>query len=98
MNTLPSSTSVRQGHLEVNFPLQPGTNSSDAVAKLVETLLFDIADRGDAMTHSDILQALAIATAVRLAMADAADKPGVDFSLELLDVAVDAVPERGYRA
>ena len=93
-----SSTSVRQGYLDVNFPLHPATNSSDDVAQLVETLLCDIADHGDAMTHYDILQALAIATAVRLAMADAAAKPGVDFSLELLDVVVDAVPEKGYCA
>ena len=41
---------------------------------------------------------MAIATAVRLAMADAAAKPGVEFSLELLDVAVDAVQENAYHA
>jgi hypothetical protein len=50
------------------------------------------------MTHADILQALAIVTAVRLAIADAAAKPGVEFSLELLDVAVDAVQEKTFHA
>ena len=40
------------------------------------------------VSQSDVLQALAIATAVHAAKADATEKTGEEFALELLDVTV----------
>lgn len=47
-------------------------------------------ESGKVVEHADILQALAITTAVRNAEADVAATPGVDFSLELIDVEVSS--------
>jgi len=46
---------------------------------------------------ADVLQALAITTAVRTAMADAAEQGGAGFSLELLDVEVEPANRRALR-
>jgi hypothetical protein len=41
---------------------------------------------------ADVLQALAIATAVRVALANANRRLGVELAVELLDVATDSIP------
>lgn len=98
MNTLPLPVRSSRACLEVNMPLHAYTDSDTHVAQLVGTLINDIAGVDHEVSHADILQALAITTAVRVAMADAAAKPGVDFSLELLDVSVGAADQAAPRA
>ena len=90
MNTLPLPVRNHQACFEIDLPLHDCTDSGTHVAELVGTLLNDIAGVDCDISHDDILQALAITTAVRMAMADAAAKPGVEFSLELLDVKVES--------
>jgi len=80
----------RHAILDVGLPLHANTDSETDVAQLVVALLNEVAKFDRRTSHADILQALGIATAVRLAMADAAAKPGVDFSMQLLDVQVGA--------
>jgi hypothetical protein len=41
--------------------------------------------------HTDVLQALAITTALRLAVAEANQKPGIELAIELIDVATDSL-------
>lgn len=89
MKRLAMTKPRRHATLDVGFPLHANTDSETDVAQLVLTLLNDIA-KVHRTSHADILQALGIATAVRLAMADAAAQPGVDFSMKLLGVEVDA--------
>jgi hypothetical protein len=93
MNTLPLPARNPETAVELDIPLHAYTDSETHVAAIVGTLLNDIAGYDQDVSHSDILQALAITTAVRMAMADAAAKPGVDFSLDLLDVQVGTIDE-----
>ena len=88
MNALATTTQSRKATLDVDIPLHAHTDSGHDVAALVGRLLNEIAKFDHQSSHADVLQALAIATAVRAAMADAAANPGVDFSLEFLDVEV----------
>jgi len=93
MNPLPVPVHNRQACFELDMPLHAYTDCDAHVAQLVGALLNDIAGVDHEVSHADILQALAITTAVRVAMADAAAKPGVDFPLELLDVNVGSTNE-----
>lgn len=98
MNTLPLPVQSAKACLELDIPLHAYTDSDTHVAQLVGTLLNDIAGVDHEVSDADVLQALAITTAVRVAMADAAAKPGVDFSLELLDVTLGSTEEEAARA
>jgi hypothetical protein len=84
----PEEAKPPEACFELDMPLHAYTDSDTHVAQLVGTLLNDIADVDHEVSHADVLQALAITTAVRVAMADAATKTGANFSLELLDVDV----------
>ncbi|MEA3277792.1 MAG: hypothetical protein U9Q81_21430 [Pseudomonadota bacterium] len=86
--------STKHDRFDVDFPLHPATSSAEDVSRLVSNILNDIdayTGNGSSVSQSDVLQALAIATAVHVAKADASEKAGVEFSLELLDVAVDSL-------
>jgi hypothetical protein len=97
MNTLPQTVKPPRACLELDIPLHACTDSDTHVAKLVGTLLNDIAGGDDEVSHADVLQALAITTAVRTAMADAAEQGGAGFSLDLLDVEVAPANKRTLR-
>ena len=88
MNMLPMTTHKHQATLDVDIPLHSFTESPSDVARLVGTLLNEISEADGRICHGDILQALAITTAVRMAMADAASISGADFSMDVLDVEV----------
>ena len=88
MNTLPLNVRSPEADLELDIPLHAYTDSDAHVAQLVGILLNDIGGFDGEVSHADILQALAITTAVRAGMADAAAKRGADFSIELLDLQV----------
>jgi hypothetical protein len=96
MNTLPLNVPSPEASLELDIPLHAYTDSDVHVAELVGILLNDIGGFDGEASHADILQALAITTAVRAAMADAAAKRGADFSVELLDLQVVS-PDRESR-
>jgi len=85
LSTIPKSPKTT---LDINMPLHIHTDSERDVADLVGKLLNAISRFDHQSSHADILQALAITTAVHAAVADAAAKPGADFSLELLEVEV----------
>jgi hypothetical protein len=86
MNMLPLTDDSSEKELVLDIPLHADTDSSAHVAQLVGTLLEDIADVGDDVSHADILQALVITTAVRAGMAEASARHGADLPLTLLDV------------
>ena len=88
MNALATTTQGHTTTLDVDIPLHAYTDSDNDVAELVGRLLNEISGFDHQSSHADILQALAITTAIRAAMSDAAAKTGVDISLELLDVEV----------
>jgi hypothetical protein len=94
MNTLPLTVQYPKACLELDIPLHAYTNSETHVAQLVGALLGEIAGVDHEVSHADVLQALAITTAVRMAMAEAAEQGGDGFSLELLDVEVEPVRKR----
>jgi hypothetical protein len=90
MSALATIPQSRKTTLDVNIPLHGHTDSEHDVAELVSRLLNEISEFDNHSSHADILQSLAITTALRAAMADAAAQPGVDFSLDLLDVEVSS--------
>lgn len=92
MNVPSLSNDLGKTTLDLDIPLDAGTQSESGVAELVGRMLNEISRLDHRVSHSDILQALAITTAVRAAMAEAAAKTGVSLSLELLDIEV--CPER----
>lgn len=97
MNTLPSNVQSPKACLELDIPLHAYTDSDTHVAQLVGTLLNDIAGVDDEVSHADVLQALAITTAMRMAMADVAEQRDAGFSLKLLDVTVEPANKRALR-
>jgi hypothetical protein len=103
MNTLPlhvhtpRAVQSPKACLELDMPLHAYTDSDTHVAQLVGTLLNGTAGVDQEVSHADILQALAITTAVRVAMADAAAKSGAALPLELLDVNVGSAHEAAPR-
>jgi hypothetical protein len=94
MNTLPLTARDSRACIELDVPLHACTDSDSHVAQLVGTLLDDIAGVDHEVSHADVLQALAITTAVRMMMADAAEKGDDGFSLKLLDVSVEPASKR----
>ena len=99
MNTLPFQPSG--GTFDVCFPLHPGTDSPEDVSRLVENILHDIQAyrrTGATVSQSDVLQALAIATAVHVATADASDEIGEDVKLRLLDLDLGPAAQPGRSA
>ncbi|MGD2083041.1 MAG: hypothetical protein PVF91_08750 [Chromatiales bacterium] len=92
MNLTNDLSTARREVIDIDFPLHPGTQSSEAVSRLVGQILEQIQSQPEPVGDSDILQALAIATAVRIAVANANRKLGVELAIELLDVAADAIP------
>lgn len=92
MNMKQQIPELRREILDVTFPLHPDTRSSEAVSRLVGKLLGEIQSQPEPMEDADILQALAIATAVRVAVANANRKLGLELAIELLDVAADSIP------
>jgi hypothetical protein len=97
MNTIPRTVQSPRACLELDIPLYAYTDSDTHVAQLVETLLNDIAGGDDEVSHADVLQALAITTAVRTAMAEAAEQGDARFSLALLGVEVAPANEHALR-
>ena len=79
--------------VELGFPLLPCTDSDSDVAGLVAALLDEIARTYPHASHGDILQALAITTAVRSALADTEREVGAGMSLALLAFEVDSHPD-----
>lgn len=96
MNVL---TAVRPtAAFDLDFPLHVETDSESDVARLVGILLNDIARFDDSASHADVLQALAITTAVRMAMADAAQASGSRLAMHLLGLSVESADERAATA
>ena len=80
-----------KGVSEVAFPLHPRVNSEERVSRLVREFLALIEAEQPGVGHTDVLQALAITTALRLAVAEANQKPGIELAIELIDVATDSL-------
>lgn len=78
---------------DIEFPLHPETRSPEAVSELVTALLAAVsAQTGNgAVSDGDILQALAMTSAIRGRMIDGEARAIVGLSHELLDTAWDAV-------
>lgn len=79
------------GVSEVVFPLHPKVDSEERVSRLVQQFLALIKAEESELGHTDVLQALAITTALRLAVAEANQKPGIELAIELIDVATDSL-------
>jgi hypothetical protein len=92
MNLTHGIAADRRGTIDVDFPLHPATRSPEAVSRLVGQILEQIQDQAEPVEDADVLQALAIATAVRVALANANRRLGVELAVELLDVATDSIP------
>ncbi len=69
--------------------LHPRVTSEERVSRLVKEFLALIAAEEPGLDHTDVLQALAITTALRLAVAN--QKPGIELAIELIDVATDSL-------
>ena len=82
----------RRAVVDVDFPLHPDTRSPEAVTRLVGQILERIREQPEPMEDMDVLQALAIATAVQAALAHASRSLGVELAVELLEVAADCIP------
>ncbi len=95
MNTVETTDRRYDAILDIAMPLQTRTDCAAHVAEMVGTLLHTIAACERAASHSDILQALSITTAVRTAMADAAERGNATFSMDLLDLEVADVRQDG---
>lgn len=91
MNPEQSHARTFQAISEVTFPLHPGVHSEERVSRLVREFLALIGAEEPALDHTDVLQALAITTALRLAVAEANQKPGIELAIELIDVATDSL-------
>ena len=79
---------THQLDLEVDIPLLESTDSASNVAGLVSRLLGDISRYEGSTSNHDILQALTIATSVRLAMARSNTNRKGNMRVDLMDVAV----------
>jgi hypothetical protein len=90
MNQLERHPTPRQHSFALDMPLSEDTDSSEAVASLVEGILGGIDDltAHDVISDRDVLQALSIATAVRAAVVDLSERSGRRVGLDLLDVEV----------
>lgn len=88
MKSLTMTNHGAKAFFDVDIPLQESTQSAANVAELVSGLLITVDALADDIAHDDVLQALAITTAVRRAMADVSAKHGCDIPLKLLDAKV----------
>jgi hypothetical protein len=88
MNSFPTAQNAADTSFDVDIPLQDSTKSAANVAQLVSGLLYTVDALADDVAHTDVLQALEIATAVRKAMADVSSKHGCEIPLKLLDAKV----------
>lgn len=90
MNTQTSQTPSTRRYIDIDLPLRPDTDNSEDVARLVFGILDDVANltAGRGTSHRDIVQALSIATAVRAAMAETAQRTGQRMAFDLLDIEV----------
>ena len=91
MNAEQAPERAFKGISEVAFPLHPKVNSEERVSRLVKEFLALIEAEQAGVDHTDVLQALAITTALRLAVAEANQKPGIELAIELIDVATDSL-------
>ncbi len=88
MNSVPTTDRHPETFFDVDIPLHESTESAASVAQLVSGLLYTVDALAEDVGHDDVLQALAITTAVRKAMADVSSKHGCDIPLKLLDARV----------
>lgn len=88
MNHLAMTNHGAEAFFDVDIPLPDSTQSAASVAELVSGLLYTVDALADDIAHDDVLQALAITTAVRKAMAEVSAKHGCDLPLKLLDAKV----------
>ena len=86
------------GVSEVTFPLHPTVDSEERVSRLVQQFIELIEAEDANHGHTDVLQALAITTALRLAVAEANQKPGIELAIELIDVATDSLTRASLEA
>ena len=98
MNMLPLAVRSPENYLELGIPLHVDTDSASDVALLVGTLLNAISAVDGEASHADILQALAITSAVRTAMAEASATRGADVPFDLLNLQVTSAGENALRA
>ena len=98
---LPYSVRTATGtRIDAEFPLHPDTGSALDVHALVDAVLAtldrEIGLRGGATSNGDVLQAVAMALAVRAAMIEA-PRPVTDrLARELLDSALSALDEARF--
>jgi hypothetical protein len=98
---LPYTATTRTGDvLDIEFPLHNDTVDPVRVGQLVSTLLraidrdFDVAGE---MSNGDVLQALAMATAIRARMIHAPSQLTEGIAKELLSISLDAVANAEHR-
>ncbi|MGA7982659.1 MAG: hypothetical protein WCA32_20860 [Chromatiaceae bacterium] len=94
MNALPYTAVTSTGEaFDIRFPLHPQTGSEEAVAgmltSVLDALTRTLADRSD-VTDGDVLQALAMALAIRARMVDAKPSASMRLMHELVDGAFAA--------
>ena len=81
---------------DIQFPLHPETRSPEAVSELLAALLASLSreleKRGD-VSEGDVLQALAMTTAIRSRMVNAEPRAAIELLNDLLEGALHAVLE-----
>jgi hypothetical protein len=97
MDHLPYTAITHGGDaFEVRFPLHPETRAPEQVAEMLSQLLSSLGgviDRGDAVSDGDVLQALAMATAIRARMVKAPLPASEQLLQQLLGDAFEAVDQ-----
>ncbi len=101
MKKLPYRAQTSTGDtFDFEFPLHSETQSAVRVAQLVSALLEtidkDIAVAGET-SNGDVLQAVAMAMAVRARMIHASSQTSAELSAQLLEVALEATAEAEHR-
>jgi hypothetical protein len=78
---------------DIRFPLHPGTGSQEAVSEMVSAILGALSatlGTKDAVSDGDVLQALAMAVAIRARIADAKPAASLRLTHELINDAFAA--------
>lgn len=86
--------------MDVGYRLRDDTDSADDVARMVSVLLNVVETFDHKATQADILQALAVTTAVRKSLVTAAQRSGVNITMRLLGMELGEegeVPSAGQR-
>lgn len=86
---------------DVSFPLHPQTRSGEQVSEMLAAVLDALSEcieRGDEVGNGDVLQALAMAAAVRIRMLETDDGPGRRLFHSLTEAACDATSRAAGRA